>query len=107
MLAVLQNLGAERAGDRRLLDDEARVAAVEALENAGELARGLNDVAQVGAGARGAAAGNEHRILQPFADEIVFERRLILQVALLASALPFVNRRAGKEEGSGLRQATY
>ncbi len=33
LLAVLQHLRVERAGDRRLLDDEARIAAVQALED--------------------------------------------------------------------------
>ena len=74
---------------------------------AGEPPRGLHDVAQVGAGARGAAAGDEHGILEPFADEIVVERRLILQVALLASALHLVERRLGDEEVAALDQLRH
>ena len=47
--------------------------------------RAVSTMSRKSAPARGAAAGNKHGVLEPFADEIVFERRLILQVALLAS----------------------
>ncbi len=58
--------------------------------------------AQVSAAARGVVAGQEHRVLKPFADEIVLEAFLGLQVPLLVPALHLVERRLGDEQMAGL-----
>ena len=104
---LLQELRIERAGNRDLLDDEARIAAVQALQDRADLARRLNDVTQIPAAAACAVASDEQRILEPLADEIVFERLLVLEVALLVPALHLVERRLGDEEMSGLDQRLH
>ena len=77
---------------------------MQALEDRADPARGLDDVADVLAGAARIVAGEEHGILQAFADQIVLERLLVLEVALLLAALHLVERRLGDEEMPGLDQ---
>ena len=46
---------------------------MQTLEDAVDLARGLDEVAQIGAGARRAAMRDQHGVLEALADEIVLE----------------------------------
>ena len=107
LLAVLQHLGIEHAGDRRLLDDEARIAVMQAFEDRADLARGLDDVVQIAAAAARAVAGDEDGVLEPFADQIILERLLVLEVALGLAALHLVERRLGDEQMPGFDQRLH
>ena len=56
LLGREQQLGVERAADRRLLDDEARIARVQLVDQPDDAARLLDDVAQIPARAHLAGA---------------------------------------------------
>ena len=78
---------AEHAGDRRLLDDLAVVAAVQPVENIADRACIFDQLAQIGAGALLAGGKAQNRILEAGRDQIVLERALVLEVLLgLAAA---------------------
>src|SRR5262249_6556175 len=82
LLRILEHFGAKRTGDRRLLNNEARIAAVQAFEDRADPACGLDDVAQVSAASARIVAGHQDRVFESFADEIILKCALILEVAL-------------------------
>src|SRR6478672_13850663 len=104
LLRILQHLWRERTGDRRLLDDEAWVARMQALEDATDPARGVHDVAQITSAVGGLVASEKHGVCKTLGDEIVFERLLVLEVALGLPALHPVERRLSDKEVTLLDQ---
>ena len=74
-LVVRQELGIERAGDRRLLDDAAVVARMQAVEDLADLPRLVDDGAEVRPGALLAVGERQHRLVEPALDQIILERR--------------------------------
>ena len=74
-LVVRQKLGIERAGDRRLLDDAAVVARMQAVEDLADLPRLVDDGAKVRPGALLAGGERQHRLVEPALDQIILERR--------------------------------
>src|SRR5512143_3356166 len=98
LLGVLQHFRIEHPGDCRLLDDEARIAAVQAFEDRADLARSLDDFAQIAAAPPRAVSRDEDRVLQALADEILLESLLVLEVALGLASRHLVKRRLGDKE---------
>ena len=104
-LVVRQKIGVERAGDRRLLDDTAIVAGVEAVEDLADLPRLVDDGAKIGAGALLAGGERQHRLLESALDQVVLERALVLQVLLRFAARDLIERRLRDEEMAAHRPA--
>ena len=74
LLRARQHFGVERAGNRRLLDQRARIARMQRIECGAHRQRLLDDGAQIGAGALGAVGQHERGVLEAGVDQIVFER---------------------------------
>ncbi len=105
--ASVKILGVQHARDRGLLDHLAIVAAVQAVEDAADGARLLDQGAQVVAGALLAAGEPEHAILEPGIDQIVLERALVLEVLLGLAARHLVERRLRDEEMAAVDQFAH
>ena len=82
LLRIAENVGVEHADDRRLLDDLAVVAAVQAAQHVADDARLLDQLAQVGAGALLAGRQPQHRVLEAGVDQVVLQRALVLEILL-------------------------
>ena len=96
---IRQNTGVQGAGDRRLLDHR-RVAdmAHQRRQEPFDRARTFDHRLEVVAGPLAAVIEGQHRVLQRRADEIAFERAIVLEVDLGAAALGAVERRLGDVE---------
>ena len=92
----------ERAGERRLFDEGAVIARVQAVELPAQGARLLDQRAQVGAGARFAVGERQRRAVEPRLDQIILERPLVLEILLRLAALDLEQRRLRDEEMSRL-----
>ena len=71
---VAQHLGVQRAGDRRLLDDELRVARMQPVERRPDRDCFGDDRAQIDAGPFLAIGQDQHGILEALLDEEFLER---------------------------------
>ncbi len=96
--AESSSFGIESAADGSLLDDEAGVARVQVVDDPGDAARLLDDVAQVAAGPHLARAQRQHRFIETRVDQVVLERALVLEVGLRLALAHFVERRLGDVE---------
>ena len=88
----------QRPGERRLLDEAAVVARVQAVSSR-RMARASSTSARKSAPARTSPlAERQRRALEPRLDQIVLERPLVLQILLRLAALDLEQRRLGDEE---------
>src|SRR5690606_13476928 len=97
-LSVIEQRSIEGACNGRLLDNEARVARVEAIQQSLDRSRLHDDVAKVLPRARFPGAELEHGIGQTAVDQVILKARLILEVGLRLALCDFVQRRLGNVE---------
>ena len=97
-LLVGEDVRMKHAGDRRLLDHLAIVAAVQSEQDAANEARLFDQGSQVVAGALLAVREAQHGIVEPGVDEKVFQRALVLEVLLGLAARDLVERRLRDKE---------
>ena len=95
---------AQHAGNRRLLDHLAIVAAVKIMQRAADDARILDQAQQVAPGALFARGRPEDAIVEPGRDQIVFQRALVFQILLRLAARNLIERRLGDVEITALDQ---
>ena len=99
-------VGVEHAGDRRLLDHLAVVAAVQAVEHVADRARLLDQRRAGRAPARSSPeCEREHRVLEAGVDQIVLERALVLEILLGLAARRPCRAAAGRCRGGRARSA--
>ena len=106
-LEIVGDFGREHAGNRRLLDHLAVIAAVQPGEDAADGASFLHQFVQVVAGALFSRCEPEHRILQAGRDQIILERALVLEILFGLAAVDFVERRLRDVDVAALDQLLH
>ena len=99
--------GVKGPGERRLFQDVARIVRREGFQHAAELARAFDHAGQVGARNLFARAKAQDRALDAHLDQVILQRRLILEVDLGLAARDFVERRLRDVEVAALDQLRH
>src|SRR5690606_5173002 len=84
--AVGQEFRIEGAGNRRLFDDEPRIAAVQGLQRRPDRERLVDDRSQIRPGAFLAVGQYQNRTLETALDQVVFECLVVLEVLFRRTA---------------------
>ena len=109
-LAVPMSLvifGLSIAGNRRLLDHLAVIAAVQVVQDAADDARVFHQRQQVLAGAFRAGRRPEDAFVEAGGDQVILQRALVLQVLLGLAAVDLVERRLGDIEVAAIDQFAH
>ena len=104
---IAGDLRAQHAGDRRLLDHLAVIAAVQIVQRGADDAGILDQRLQIAAAAVLAGRQLEHAVVEPGLDQIIFQRALVLQVLLGLAARHLVERRLRDIEVAALDQRRH